>query len=1429
MPVPDLNYDHPQLIKDTATRILADARNRLVQAGHWERNRYYRAEDLEAVLLLLLRNIEQQSPKKNSSKLAALMISVLAKKPAEQECLESYFQIIDEGRYHVRSQTPHHETTPSSSTYGSSHPQQPDPLNQPESIEDMHSLQRMLQNVLSRLREILFNLSPSRRQFELLNAALSALATKLQITTEVAGIVELSAKADRQTAAALMVREEIQTRDLNIKKTIAQTIKHAGFYTPQLAVKGLPVEYVLLARRRSSSDLEYLRSIRLAEVLKSSGVHLSFFSYLGLPTKIRQVLKYGGEAEETLGLSDLYKRFPDARLILLTDGDELVEPFRYRPYIWTKKFSNWANRALLTSLPENEWDQREHSLHDNIGLQIASTRDGMHTSLYKAFVNTSDDFVPSRLPIAYRAPNFITQSDLSLLSVIAPDIEEQEELIFQLERYLGPDAYDWFALCCLFPRVTPNLTMVLGLRFPNSASSKNGLYSEESLALLSSLPWMRKGVQPIWLRELVFSNLPEYRQKAMLEFVSEIWKAPQLHVVSEDTNSNSELFTTSGDSHLKLSLPILADQGTAEEEVPVDGVTARLINRFSSPGLARVIINLSRDEASKHLRGPNDPEPDIDQPVEVPEENKVTTPENPQENLMRGPNTSEPDIEQQAEAPRKSIQSTPEKWPENPDFFISRAGADKEFALWLGAVLKACGRSYVLQDEHFGHQDFMGAMGKALKSNARIIAVYSPDYFASEHCLLEAQASLVDDPSNDRQQLIPLRLRPCMPYGVLKAIVFTDLVPECDAGDKAVLTVNVVRALGLGDVNYADIPEPSESIFKPRKQILHPKIRQVPNFTGRVKDLEKLQTQLFSYSETGVDVTPVTETALAGMGGVGKSTLAQEYAWRYRAHYQGVWWIGAETRDGLLDGLIGLGAEFIPGLKGETDRKQSVSRTLGFISDGGGAKPYLLVYDNVLVPAALDGMTPRENAHVLITSRWDDWQGRAEKLDLGLFEEAEAVAFLMARAEREDADGAGRLAKVLGYLPLALEQAASFCRSAHMSFVDYIIHYQELLKKKPSSGDYPDSVFGSFSLAIDQVIKTVPVAEKFMGALAFLAPDDIPLDIFTEEFISALEKSEVVAALSENGLIKRVTLVVGSPGISVHKLMQTVMRNRLDHNADEMQIIATALIADTFPLEADDVRKWPRCAELYSHAKSVLEFAPDNGNGADKTSHLCNQLGLYLNARADYAGAEPLMRRALAIDERVHGPDHPNVALRLNNLVELLTATSRLEEAEPLIRRALVIDQRAHGLDHPNVALRLNNLASLLQVTGRLEEAEPLMHRAFEINERSLGRDHPNVATGLNNLASLLRDTDRLEEAEPLMRRAFEINEQSFGPDHPNVAHSLNNLASLLKATDRLEEAEQMAARALKILEVSLPESHPHIAVTLNNLAQIQKELNKKL
>jgi len=203
----------------------------------------------------------------------------------------------------------------------------------------------------------------------------------------------------------------------------------------------------------------------------------------------------------------------------------------------------------------------------------------------------------------------------------------------------------------------------------------------------------------------------------------------------------------------------------------------------------------------------------------------------------------------------------------------------------------------------------------------------------------------------------------------------------------------------------------------------------------------------------------------------------------------------------------------------------------------------------------------------------------------------------------------------------------------------------------------------------------------------------------------------------------------------------------------------------------------------------------------------------------DFAEAESLYRRSLAIDEGSFGIDHQNVAADLHNLAFVFHTTGRYAEAEPLYRRALAIDEKALGPDHPAVANSLNNLAFLFQTTGRYADAEHLFRRALAINETALGPNHLDVATSLNNLGEMLRATGRYGDAEPLHRRALAINEQALGPDHPAVATSSNSLALLLKTTSRYGDAEPLYRRALAIREKALGLDHPDVATSLNNLA----------
>ena len=415
----------------------------------------------------------------------------------------------------------------------------------------------------------------------------------------------------------------------------------------------------------------------------------------------------------------------------------------------------------------------------------------------------------------------------------------------------------------------------------------------------------------------------------------------------------------------------------------------------------------------------------------------------------------------------------------------------------------------------------------------------------------------------------------------------------------------------------------------------------------------------------------------------------------------------------------------------------------------------------------------------------------------------------------------------------------------------------ELIKRAPRGAAYPELVFATFHLALRRAIEQTPEAERLLGIAAFLAPDRIPLDIIADDVMTPIERGEAVAALVEVSLAALEPLDDGTPGLTIHPLVQAVMRERVGTSSPqdatasrgeggdegqqlapsqaaaphpdpgsspgqaplpamggerELVALATRLVAAAFPHGEDDpadARTWDRCRRLEEHARAVLAFAVEDGEDAEVTAVLSSLLAQYLDARADYANAEPLMRRALAVNERRVDPSTPPSPSALSNLGSLLAETARAGEAEPLLRRALEVDERVHGPDHPGTARSLNNLARLLHDTDRLDEAEALLRRGLAISEKSLDPGHPTIAIELNNLAGILRSTGRGGEAEALLRRALAIDERHHGPDHPNTAMRLGNLALLLTEDGRLEEAEPLLRRALAIDEASHAPDHP--------------------
>jgi len=607
-------------------------------------------------------------------------------------------------------------------------------------------------------------------------------------------------------------------------------------------------------------------------------------------------------------------------------------------------------------------------------------------------------------------------------------------------------------------------------------------------------------------------------------------------------------------------------------------------------------------------------------------------------------------------------------------------------------------------------------------------------------------------------------------------------------------------------------------------------------FQGREEILTRLRETLERIPAGRA--TAIAGKAVHGLGGVGKTRLAVEYAWRHAAEYSTVLFVGAGSPADLRRNLAALSSVLdLP----EQEAKEEEVREAAVLRWLGEQPGWLLILDNVDskdAAAAVDSLVSRlHGGHVLLTGRLARWGVEVEPIELDVLVEEAAVEFLLARTEKrratkEDPTHASTLARELGGLPLALEQAGAYISERRLTLAAYLEEWRSRHDHVLSWFDegisrYHASVAVTWQTSFDRL--SAP-ARRLLERLAWLGPEPIPESLLDVPIPDLPEpEPDLRDALVELETYSLVTRAGETPTFTVHRLVQDVTRRSLKNDpGNEALSQALRWLDDAFAGEGhpQDVRTWPILEPLAPHAHAVASFA-DSADIAGPTARLMNNLGQLLDAKARLDEAEPLMRRALAIDEKSLGPEHPNVATDLNNLAQLLQATNRLDEAEPLMQRALAIDENSLGPEHPQVAVTLSNLAVLLKATNRLVEAEPLTRRALAISEKSFGSEHPDVATDLNNLALLLQDTDRLDEAEPLMRRALDIDEHSFGPQHPNAAIRLNNLASLLWSTNRFDEAEPLMRRALDIDENSFGPQHPRVAIRLNNLAQLLQATNR--
>ena len=405
--------------------------------------------------------------------------------------------------------------------------------------------------------------------------------------------------------------------------------------------------------------------------------------------------------------------------------------------------------------------------------------------------------------------------------------------------------------------------------------------------------------------------------------------------------------------------------------------------------------------------------------------------------------------------------------------------------------------------------------------------------------------------------------------------------------------------------------------------------------------------------------------------------------------------------------------------------------------------------------------------------------------------EAEAEALLLGEGAGDAAEraAAAELAEVLGRLPLALAQARAFMRARKVGVAGYrqqlAAAQSKVLAWRPANAGYPLTVAQAWQASLDQAASDCPAAGELMSLLAFLGPDAVPRDLLgaKPEALPAglrdpFDRDSAIEALGRFSLVR-----VEPDSLTVHRLVQAVTREGLDERTSgRCATIAVALVDAALPRPARErATPTPVIGRLLPHALAAADAAERLGVGLVVAGRILSDLGAYLMAGAARFEAEPLLRRAIAVRERALGPEHPDLAIPIDNLARLYADTGRPAEAELLFQRTLAIREQALGPEHPAVAESLGCLGLFYRGEGRSAEALPLFERALATYERTPDAEYPDLAFSLHHRAWLYEAAGRHAEAEPLHQRAIAIREQALGPEHPDLATSLDNLARLYR------------------------------------------------
>ncbi|MEH2288098.1 tetratricopeptide repeat protein [Nostoc sp.] len=597
----------------------------------------------------------------------------------------------------------------------------------------------------------------------------------------------------------------------------------------------------------------------------------------------------------------------------------------------------------------------------------------------------------------------------------------------------------------------------------------------------------------------------------------------------------------------------------------------------------------------------------------------------------------------------------------------------------------------------------------------------------------------------------------------------------------------------------------------------------VVEFVGREEELQNLHQLL-------QDNKQVVIAAIAGMGGVGKTELALQYAIQQREIYNGgLCWLLAKTGDVGIQVVQFARTQF--DLKPPEDfdllaqvqycwrrwREGDVLLVLDDVSDYEQVKPYF--------------QSLPSRFQVLMTTRQE--LGRIAQLSLDVLQPEAALELLKSllketpeRIERELAL-ANQLCEWLGYLPLGVELVGRYlARKQDLSLTEMLrrLENKRLDERSLSKSKLEDDmtaqqgVLAAFELSWQELKDD----DKQLGCLlslfaAALIPWKLVEQCLPEEDAEDLEE------IRDDRLLNLHLLQRKGKGIyQLHPLLRQFFQYKCTglEKAEELKrslcrvMIAVVKNIPQTPTLKQITDVTPAIPHLAEVTKNLIQYVSDDDLIWAFTSN-----AKFYSGQGLYNQALPWYEQCLEVTKKRLGEEHPDVAESLNNLAFLYDCQGRYSQAEPLHIQALALWRNLLGEEHPDVTQGLNNLAFLYDCQGRYSEAEPLYIQALALRRKLLGEEHPDVPESLNNLAFLYDCQGRYSEAEPLYIQALALWRKLLGEEHPDVAASLNNLAVLYNFRGRYSQAESLHIQALALRRNLLGEEHPDVALSLNNLA----------